>query len=271
MGGAFDTFFRPFCGAESYELSAGKSGGFMEPTNPMFGALVVTEKDRGQSRRKALTLPVSVAAHGALLGAVVLLPLLSSDPPPDPTGSAVRAFFVEPVVPPPAPPPPAKAPSAHPAPKPVTTAAQAFTPPVETPDQVAPEASNDFGLDPGVAGGVEGGVPGGVVGGIVGGLPEAPTPVQPVRVGGSIKEPKKLKNVDPVYPPIAARARLQGLVTLECLLSPDGRVAEVKVLRGIPLLDDAAIEAVKQWVFTPTLFNGVPVPAIMTVNVLFAL
>jgi protein TonB len=252
-------------------LLQNESGGTMEPTHPMFGALVVTEPDRGQSRRRALTLPLSVAAHSVLLGAVVVLPLLSSDPPPDPTGSAVRAFFVEPVVPPPAPPPPAKAPSARPAPKPATTPAQAFTPPVETPDQAVPEASNDLGLEQGVAGGIDGGVPGGVVGGIVGGLPEAPPPMQPVRVGGAIKAPKKLRNVDPIYPPIAEKARVQGMVTLECILSPDGRVAEVKVVSGIPLLDAAAIEAVKQWVFTPTLFNGVPVPAIMTVNVRFAL
>jgi protein TonB len=90
-------------------------------------------------------------------------------------------------------------------------------------------------------------------------------------VGGAIKEPKKLRHVDPVYPRIAAMARVQGIVILECLLSPEGRVADVKVLQGIPLLDEAAVLAVKQWVFTPTLFNGVPVPAIMTVNVRFAL
>jgi protein TonB len=141
---------------------------------------------------------------------------------------------------------------------------------VETPDQVVPEAARELGLEGG-ANGVEGGVPGGVVGGIVGGLPDAPAPPQPVRVGGAIKEPKKLRHVDPVYPHLAALARVQGIVILECLLSPDGRVADVKVLQGVPLLDEAAVHAVKQWLFTPTLFNGVPVPAIMTVNVRFAL
>jgi protein TonB len=92
-----------------------------------------------------------------------------------------------------------------------------------------------------------------------------------VRVGGAIKVPKKLRNVDPVYPRLAAIARVQGIVVLECLLSPEGRVADVKVVQGIPMLDEAAVQAVKQWLFTPTLFNGVPVPAIMTVNVRFAL
>jgi protein TonB len=90
-------------------------------------------------------------------------------------------------------------------------------------------------------------------------------------VGGQIKEPKKLKNVNPVYPDIAKQARVQGVVILECTISPQGKVTDVKVLRGIPLLDASAIEAVKQWVYTPTLLNGVPVPVIMTVTVNFRL
>ena len=62
-----------------------------------------------------------------------------------------------------------------------------------------------------------------------------------------------------------------GVVILECTISPQGKVSDVKVLRGIPLLDQAAIDAVKQWVYTPTLLNGVPVPVIMTVTVNFKL
>ena len=90
-----------------------------------------------------------------------------------------------------------------------------------------------------------------------------------VRVGGNIREPTKLKNVNPTYPDIARQARVQGIVILECTISPQGRVTDVKVLRGIPLLDQSAIDAVKQWVYTPTLLNGVPVPVIMTVTVNF--
>jgi protein TonB len=145
-----------------------------------------------------------------------------------------------------------------------------FTAPVATPDQVRPE-SVDVGVT-GVPGGVEGGVPGGVVGGVVGGLPDAPPPpVQAVRVGGQIKEPKNVHRVNPAYPDIAKQARVQGIVILECTISPQGKVMDVKVLRGIPLLDQAAIDAVKQWVYTPTLLNGVPVPVIMTVTVNFKL
>ena len=146
-----------------------------------------------------------------------------------------------------------------------------FTAPVEVPDQVKPDQGIDLGVEGGVPGGVEGGVPGGVVGGVVGGLPDAPPPVQAVRVGGNIKEPKKVKDVKPVYPDIAKQARVQGLVILECTISPQGKVTDVKVLRGLPLLDAAAEDAVKQWIYTPTLLNGVPVPVIMTVTVNFRL
>jgi protein TonB len=244
----------------------------MEEPRELFEGLVVTKPNREQTRGRRLTLPLSIAAHVVVFSAVVVIPVLTSEGLPDPTGSAVRAFFTEPVTvtPPPPPPPPARAPSARVAPKPAVTPATAFTSPVETPDQVVPETAAELGFDSSPDG-VEGGVPGGVVGGIVGGLPDAPPPPQPVRVGGAIKAPKKLRHVDPVYPRLAAVARVQGIVVLECLLSPEGRVADVKVLQGVPLLDEAAVQAVKQWLFTPTLFNGVPVPAIMTVNVRFAL
>jgi protein TonB len=142
--------------------------------------------------------------------------------------------------------------------------------PVDVPQEIVPESAPDLGIEGGVAGGVEGGVAGGVVGGVVGGLPES-TPPAAVRVGGNIKEPKKIKDVLPVYPPIAKSARVQGQVILECTISPQGRVADVRVQRGVPLLDQAAIEAVRQWQYSPTLLNGVPVPVIMTVTVTFRL
>ena len=102
------------------------------------------------------------------------------------------------------------------------------------------------------------------------GLPGSP-PVAPVRVAGEIKEPRKTHNVSPVYPEVAKQARVQGIVILECTISPQGKVVEVKVLRGVPLLDEAAVTAVRQWEYTPTLLNGVPVPVIMTVTVNFRL
>lgn len=101
--------------------------------------------------------------------------------------------------------------------------------------------------------------------------PAAEDPLQPVRIGGSIPEPRKLRNVNPVYPPDALQARLQGVVVLECTIDTAGKVTEVRTLRGVPLLTEAAVAAVKQWEYTPTLLNGVPVPVIMTVTVNFKL
>ena len=93
----------------------------------------------------------------------------------------------------------------------------------------------------------------------------------PVRVGGDIKAPLKRVDVKPVYPPLAQESRVQGVVILEAMIDPEGNVADAKVLRGQPLLNDAAVEAVRQWRYTPTLLNGVPVPVIMTVTVSFTL
>jgi len=232
------------------------------------------DSDRVAHRtQQSKTLPVSLALHTIAAALIVIVPLLSADQLPDPA-SAVKAFFVEPMAapaPPPPPPPPAARPANAPKAIPKPILENKFVAPVEVPEEITPEESIDMGVEGG-AGGVEGGVPGGVVGGIVGGLPDAPPPpVQAVRVGGQIKEPKKLKNVAPVYPDIAKQARVQGVVILECTISPQGKVTDVKVLRGIPLLDSAAVDAVKQWVYTPTLLNGVPVPVIMTVTVNFKL
>jgi len=145
---------------------------------------------------------------------------------------------------------------------------------VEAPSEIKPETGLEAGFEQNV-GGIDGGIVGGVAGGITGGIPEPPPPppppAAPVRVGGNIKAPQKVKHVNPVYPPIAQSARVQGVVIIEATIGPDGAVKDAKVLRSIPLLDAAALDAVKQWQFTPTLLNGVPVPVIMTVTVQFTL
>jgi protein TonB len=114
-------------------------------------------------------------------------------------------------------------------------------------------------------------VSGGIVGGLVEAPPPPPPPTAPVRVGGSIRAPRKTKDVPPVYPPIAQSARVQGIVIIEATIGPNGKVQDARVLRSIPLLDAAALEAVRQWEYTPTLLNGVPVPVVMTVTVNFTL
>ena len=101
--------------------------------------------------------------------------------------------------------------------------------------------------------------------------PTTTTIPPPVRVGGSIKPPAKIKDVRPEYPAIAQSARVQGVVIVEAVIDPTGRVSSARVLRSIPLLDAAALDAVQQWEFTPTYLNGVAVPVIMTVTVNFTL
>jgi protein TonB len=231
---------------------------------------IATLEDARPPRGRGLTGPVSIAIHLAGLSAIVLVPLLMSSDLPEPA-TGVRAFLVEPpaiAAPPPPPPAPAAAAARR---APVPTAPARFVAPVATPESVVPEESFDAGIEGGVAGGVEGGVEGGVVGGIIGGLPEAPPPVEPVRVGGQISEPRKLRHVPPVYPDLARQARVTGIVILDAEISPAGQVGEIKVLRSIPLLDEAAMAAVKQWVYAPTLLNGVPVPVIMTITLRFSL
>jgi len=93
----------------------------------------------------------------------------------------------------------------------------------------------------------------------------------PVRPGGDLQPPTKRRHVAPDYPDLARRAGVQGVVVLECVIDPSGKVAEVKVLRGHPLLEGAAVEAVRQWVYSPTRLNGVPVAVLLTVTVQFRL
>jgi protein TonB len=125
-----------------------------------------------------------------------------------------------------------------------------------------------------VAGGVSGGVGGGVSGGVVGGVPGSePSPLDPaaVRVGGDIKPPARLVNVPPVYPEDAKAANVQGVVIADIVVDTDGTVVKTRILRSIPMLDQAALDAIQQWTFTPTRQNGTPVKVIMTVTVNFTL
>ena len=93
----------------------------------------------------------------------------------------------------------------------------------------------------------------------------------PLRVGGSIKAPTKVRDVPPDYPPEALQAGIGGIVILEATIGTDGRVRNAKILKSIPQLDQAAIDAVSQWEYTVTQLNGQPVPVIMTVTVNFSL
>ena len=221
---------------------------------------------------------LSIAAHVIVVAAIIVLPLVLGEDTLPAASEAIRAFFVPPaevVLPPPPPPPPSGARALKPtsvAPRPV--AAATFVAPIEVPEGVQPEEGIDLGVEGGVPGGVEGGVPGGVIGGVVGGLPSAalpPATVAPVRVGGMVRVPTLLNRVTPAYPALAVSARTTALLVLEATGGGDGRVQDVKVLRGQPLFDQAAVDAVKQWRYRPLLLNGVPVPFIVTVTLSFNL
>ncbi len=94
-------------------------------------------------------------------------------------------------------------------------------------------------------------------------------PRAPIRVGGNVQEPRPIKLVSPVYPVLAIKARVSGLVVLEATLTVDGKVEDIRVVSGHPLLIEAAIKCVKQWEYEPTYLNGTPVAVILTARVDF--
>jgi protein TonB len=222
----------------------------------------------GRVRRRLSVLPLSIAAHAMIVALFVMSPLAEVIDLPTVSSPLQAARYMETVAPPAPPPPKTEFAPREPSGAPLK-APEGFTEetPVATPDDV------DGGVVPGP--GVHAGPP--LLPGLnMSGPPAVPVvapPPQPkiVRVGQGVREPKKLVHVAPEYPVIAQRARVQGTVVLEAVLDVTGRVDRVRVLRSEPLLDEAAIKAVRQWRYTPTELNGVPVPVLMTITVHFSL
>jgi TonB family protein len=112
----------------------------------------------------------------------------------------------------------------------------------------------------------------GVEGSVVGGAPgEVPPPPSRIRVGGNIQAANLIEKVDPVYPPLARQARIEGVVRFTAIIGKDGHVLNLQLVSGHPLLVPAAQEAVRQWVYRPTLLNGKPVEVVTSVEVDFRL
>ena len=218
------------------------------------------------------TVPLSIAVHVALFATIIIVPLLAADVlPTAPTVMQVIVPRDAAPPPPPPPPPPAGARSAGPSAERPTATPPA---PATAPSTIAAESVAATGHPSGVVGGVEGGLPDGVIGSVVNSpapAPPPPPPSEPVRVGGRIKVPTKIVHVPPVYPAIAQSARVEGTVVIEATIGADGRVKDARVISSKPLLDQAAVDAVMKWRFTPTLLNGAPVPVLMTVTVTFKL
>jgi protein TonB len=209
--------------------------------------------------------PVSVAVHAAVLGVFLFGPLASDIELPSPWFRAVRDFVM-----------------AAPAPVPVDRASateSSRAAPTKAADHIETEPPA-----PTASGVAEGGL---ALGGPpatgasfdlnVGAIapPPSPPPVverpSPLRVGGSIREPRKLVHVAAVYPEVARQVKLQGIVIIEATIDERGFVTDVRVLRSKPMLDEAALMAVRQWRYTPTLLNGVPVRVLMTITFNFQL
>src|SRR5262249_22473663 len=150
--------------------------------------------------------------------------------------------------------------------------------PLEPPDRVREETGlegRDVRRHAGPEVVADGGIPGGLPG-RVDDVPPPPPPLppqpsRPIHIHQGMQPPRKVVDVQPVYPALAQAARREGIVILEVVIDARGNVATVSVLRSVPLLDDAAVEAERQWKFTPTLLNGEAVPIVMTVTVNFKL
>jgi protein TonB len=128
----------------------------------------------------------------------------------------------------------------------------------------------------GVPGGVAGGSMGGVLGGVIGGIgtappPPKPKPTGPIRVGGNVQAARIVNRVQPIYPPLARQTRISGTVRLHAIISKDGTIQQLEVISGHPLLQQAALDAVRQWRYQPTLLNGEPVEVDTTIDVIFSL
>jgi len=135
----------------------------------------------------------------------------------------------------------------------------------------APEM--DQGMTGGVPGGVAGGSMGGVIGGVIGGMaPPPPRPVQGrIKQGGNVTAASLINKVNPVYPPLARQTRISGTVRLHAIIGKDGSIQQLEVLSGHPLLQQSALDAVRQWRYRPTLLNGEPVEVDTTIDVIFSL
>ena len=223
----------------------------------------------GLRSRLSGSVPVSIVVHLVLLLVLVVIPLMDIALP-IPAGMMPSYVLAAPLPPPP---------GAVPRPAPSPTSARVATPvPRNAPDEILPERSSPDSFTP--LGTIEEGPPAafGVIGDV--GPPAAPPqvppdppapPAGPVRVAELPQAPRKVVDVRPVYPEIARSARVDGTVVLEAILDPTGRVTQLRVITSVPLLDQAALEAVRQWRYAPTTYGGRAVSVLMTITVRFTL
>jgi protein TonB len=229
--------------------------------------------------KRGVTTTLSFVLQICLVGILVLLPLLYTEALPK---QQLMTFLVAPPPPPPPPPPPAAVPQR------VVKVVQTdiingeLRTPTKIPKKVEmikeEEAPPPVMASAGVVGGVPGGVPGGQMGGVIGGIisstpvavPKVATP-QRVRVSQGVSQGLLIHRVQPMYPPLARQARIQGTVVLQAEISKDGSIENLRLISGHPMLAPSAIEAVKQWRYKPYFLNGEPVAVETQITVNFTL
>jgi len=229
---------------------------------------------------KRWTVIVSAGLQVALLGVLIVVPLIYPD-----TLLPKQMLVTLLVAPPPPPPPPPVAAPIQRVVRPLERIMPANTlvAPKAVPRTVAMVNEDPLTSDAGIVdtmGGVPGGVPGGQYGGVLGGLVNvsATIPLPPpkegpkrVHLGGQLEEAKLVHYVAPFYPPLARHAAIVGTVLLHAVISGDGTVRELRAVSGDPLLIQAALDAVRQWRYQPTLLNGEPYEVDTMISVVFSL
>ena len=230
-------------------------------------------RPRRAEPRAWYTLPLSILAHAAAVALVVVIPLMATDVLPSPASRLPEFMVVAPPLPPDLPPPRPVPPTRSPVQP--SAAPNPHAAPIRPADTIGEERAAVVPALPSLHAGPPGppaaGDGFGVVTSVAPPLPPAPVEQGPIRAGGIVKYPRKVHDVQPVYPAIAIQARIEGQVLIEAIIGTDGRVRDARVTGSKPLLDQAALDAVRQWRFTPSLLNGVPVPVILTITVNFKL
>ncbi|OLB36333.1 MAG: energy transducer TonB [Acidobacteria bacterium 13_2_20CM_57_17] len=243
----------------------------------MFEEMVISSPNPKKTN-KPWTVVVSMLFQVAFLGILILIPLIYTEALPK---TMMATMLTAPPPPPPPPPPPAVAQIVHVKPQAHLMDAGKLMQPKVIPKEVKiikEDAEPDVatGMTGGVPGGVAGGSMGGVLGGVIGGMGAAPPPPRPhqtgpLRVGGNVQAARIVNRVQPVYPPLARQTRISGTVRLHAIIGKDGAITSLEVMSGHPLLQQAALDAVRQWRYQPTLLNGEPVDVDTTIDVIFSL
>jgi protein TonB len=236
----------------------------------MFEELLVSNPYATKTNKR-WTVLVSFAFQATFLAILLVIPLIYTEALPK---AMLATLLVAPPPPPPPPPPPAQVQVVRKTQVHLMDAGKLMAPKAipKNITIIKEEADPDMGASGGVLGGVAGGSMGGVIGGVIGGMPAPPKPVQSrIKVGGNVTAARIVNRTAPLYPALARQTRISGTVRLHAIIAKDGTVQQLEVLSGHPLLVQAALDAVRQWRYQPTLLNGEPVEVDTTVDVIFSL